>query len=87
MFLALNLSSLGLLVTTAIIAFILGSLVKKGIVAKQRKRILELEDEMLANHANILTLEKKIADIQKDKADTQTDYELNKRSDHGLKAS
>lgn len=87
MFLTLNLSSLGLLVVTAFIAFALGLLVKKGIIAKQRKRILELEDEMLANHANILTLEKKIADIQKDKADTQTDYELNKRSDHGLKAS
>ncbi len=53
-------------------------------MAKQRKRILRLEDEMLANHASILALEKKLAEtthkekngVQHDIATIITDREL-----------
>jgi hypothetical protein len=46
----------------AIISFILGLTYKMAVVAKQRKRILRLEDEMLSNHSSILALEKKLAE-------------------------
>jgi len=39
--------------------FAIGILLKYGIFFKQRRRILKLEDEMLANHSRILSLEKK----------------------------
>jgi hypothetical protein len=52
---------------TAIIAFGAGLLLKTAIIRKQRKRILNLEDEMLLNHSRILALEKKIAESRKDK--------------------
>ncbi|MFT4155131.1 hypothetical protein [Parafilimonas sp.] len=43
----------------------MGLLFKKTLVAKQKKRILRLEDEMLSSHSAILGLEKKIAEMQK----------------------
>lgn len=46
----------------AVISFGLGLFYKSAIVRKQRKRILNLEDEMLSNHARMLSLEKKIAE-------------------------
>ena len=52
-------------VVAAIAAFCLGLLYKRVMVAKQKKRILRPEDEMLSNHSTILGLEKKIAEIQK----------------------
>jgi hypothetical protein len=45
-----------------IISFGLGLLFKMAVVAKQHKKILRLEDEMLSNHSSILTLEKKLAE-------------------------
>ncbi|MBS1731371.1 MAG: hypothetical protein JSS67_11460 [Bacteroidetes bacterium] len=36
-----------------------GFLIKSGVLASQKKRILNLENEMLKNHARILQLEKK----------------------------
>lgn len=42
-----------------IAGFVIGIFIKYKIIAKQRKRILTLEDEMLSNHARILKLEKK----------------------------
>ncbi len=42
-----------------------GFLIKSAIVFKQRKRILRLEDEMLSNHARILSLERRVSDQKK----------------------
>lgn len=39
-----------------------GLLTRSAIVFKQRKRILRLEDEMLSNHARILSLEKRVSE-------------------------
>ena len=50
----------------AFAGFGLGFLFKSGLIFKQRKRILRLEDEMLSNHSRILTLEKKIAENRRD---------------------
>ncbi len=46
---------------------LIGIFVKVAIIFKQRKRILRLEDEMLANHSRILALEKKVAEYRKEK--------------------
>lgn len=45
-------------------AVIVGFLLKWGSLELYRKRVLRLEDEMLANHARILSLEKKNADLK-----------------------
>ena len=60
----------------AVASFGLGMLIKKGIIAKQRKRILSLEDEMLSNHSRILALEKKLSNTSADKNGMVHDYDL-----------
>jgi len=60
----------------AVASFGLGMLVKRGMIAKQRKRILSLEDEMLSNHSRILALEKKLSNATADKNGVVHDYEL-----------
>lgn len=87
--LVLKLTTIAILAGVAIVSFSLGLLYKKALVAKHRKRILRLEDEMLSNHSTILELEKKLAEIQKEK-ETSTDYNLSQRKPTdlgGLKAS
>ena len=64
------------LIGTAVVSFGLGLFFKMALVRKQRKRILNLEDEMLANHARILNLEKKVAETRKDKNGTQHDFDM-----------
>ena len=89
-FLVSSLTSIGILGVAAMVSFGLGLLIKTGVIVKQRKRILLLEDEMLANHAKILSLEKNLAEQSKEDGGGQkTDYELqNLKTDHGgLKAS
>jgi hypothetical protein len=60
---------------TAVIAFGVGLILKTAIIRKQRKRILNLEDEMLSNHSRILALEKKIAESRKDKNGSSHDFD------------
>jgi hypothetical protein len=52
----------------AIGALTLGALIKFGELAKARSRVLKLENEMLSNHARILKLEKKLADLKTENA-------------------
>ena len=52
-----------------------GFLIRSAIVFKQRKRILRLEDEMLSNHARILSLEKRVSDGKKETKNGH-DYEF-----------
>ena len=83
-FLALNLTSVGILGGIAIVSFGLGFSLKTGIITKQRKRILKLEDEMLSNHAKILSLEKKLSELQKENSQNME----GRKPDHGsLRAS
>jgi hypothetical protein len=49
------------------IGFIIGYLLRSGIIAQHKKRILHLEEEMLSNHSRILELEKEITDLKNDK--------------------
>jgi hypothetical protein len=51
--------------------FIIGYFVKSGVIAKHKKRVLGLENEMLSNHSRILELEKKIADLKNDQSRRQ----------------
>lgn len=60
----------------AIACFALGFIFKSGVIYKQRKRILNLEDEMISNHARILSLEKRIADSKIEKGTSHPDLEL-----------
>ena len=51
----------------AVIGFIAGVLFKMGVIAKYKRKVLTLEDEMLANHARILGLEKQLTDLKNEK--------------------
>ncbi|MEO8117448.1 MAG: hypothetical protein ABI653_07340 [Bacteroidota bacterium] len=53
-------------VGAGIAGIISGVFVKSRVLAKQRKRILALEDEMLKNHARILKLEKRNTMLKED---------------------
>lgn len=64
---------------------LVGVLVKNGVIAKGKKRVLHLEDEMLSNHSKILSLEKQIADLRKETKDRRGDEEKN--TTVGLRAS
>ena len=48
----------------AVIGFFIGFLFKNAVVNKHKKRVLYLEDEMLANHSRILEHEKEIAELK-----------------------
>jgi hypothetical protein len=48
--------------------FALGFLIKSAAIAKHKKRVISLEDEMLTNHSRILELEKQLADYREEKA-------------------
>jgi len=47
--------------------FALGFLIKSAAIAKHKKRIITLEDEMLNNHSRILDLEKQLAEHREEK--------------------
>ena len=75
MFIILALSnSYSLLSVIAIADFSLtaGFLIKLAKFSIAKKRILRLEDEMLANHARILKLQKKISELQNDNPSAQS---------------
>ena len=71
----------------AIAGFALGLIFKSSVIYKQRKRILQLEDEMLSNHSRILSLEKRIAEHKAEKNNTHQDYELHITKEREVKAS
>ncbi len=64
----------------AIVCFALGFIFKTGIIYKQRRRILNLEDEMISNHARILSLEKKLVDSKAEKGNQHTDLEISHKA-------
>lgn len=60
----------------AVVCFAVGFIFKSAVIYKQRKRILNLEDEMISNHANILSLEKKLADAKPEKGTQHKEFEI-----------
>ncbi|MBG9375751.1 hypothetical protein I5907_05865 [Panacibacter sp. DH6] len=49
---------------TGIAGFAAGFLIKAAAIAKHKKRVIGLEDEMLTNHSRILELEKQLAELK-----------------------
>ena len=52
--------------SAAVLGFGIGFLLKSAKIAKHKKRILNLEDEMLSNHSRILKLQKEVSDLKKE---------------------
>lgn len=46
------------------IGFIFGFLLKSGVIAKYKKRVLSVENEMLSSHSRILDLEKQVTELK-----------------------
>ena len=59
----------------AVVCFIAGFFIRAGVTAKRQERIIELEDEMLSNHARILELEKKLSEV-KQKENTEKEKQV-----------
>jgi len=51
--------------------FVIGLLVKSGVVAKHKKRVLSVENEMLSSHSRILELEKQVTESKNEMAKLQ----------------
>ncbi|HVX25352.1 MAG TPA: hypothetical protein VHB70_03365 [Parafilimonas sp.] len=64
----------------AIVCFVLGFIFRSGLIYKQRKKILSLEDEMVNNHARILALEKKLNESKPDNQHPDLEVVSNKAS-------
>jgi len=77
--------SLPVLLFVSFISLLIGYLVKREVIKKYHKQVLKLEDEMLANHARILDLEKKLADMKDENRELRGIASDNKKS--GLKVS
>ncbi|HXL58446.1 MAG TPA: hypothetical protein VN958_19420 [Chitinophagaceae bacterium] len=50
-----------------VVGFVIGYLIRSGIIRKYKKRVLSLEDEMLSSHSCILELEKQTTDLKNQK--------------------
>jgi hypothetical protein len=48
--------------------FMLGFIIKSASIARNKKRIVSLEDEMLLNHSRILDLEKLVSQLKEENA-------------------
>lgn len=55
------------------IGFILGIAIKSGVIAKHKKRVLSVENEMLSSHSRILDLEKQVTELKNEIAKLQGD--------------
>lgn len=55
-----------------VVSFLFGMIVRKGQSVKAQRRILSLENEMLASHAEILRLQQEITQIEKEAASTSS---------------
>ncbi len=53
-------------IAIAFFGAVAGFVFKWGLLAKNRKKILGLEDEMLANHSQILTLQKRNTELEQE---------------------
>lgn len=75
--------SIATVAAAGVVGFVVGYLFKSGVIAKHKKRILSLENEMLSNHSRILELEKQITELKNEAAKTDS----KKESSSKLRAS
>ena len=57
------------LAVTALVSLVIGMMIKNSVVAKHRKKVLKVENEMLGNHSRILSLEKRISELETENRD------------------
>jgi len=50
------------------VGFVIGLMLKSGVIAKHKKRVLNVENDMLANHSRILELEKQVTELKNENA-------------------
>jgi len=50
------------------IGFIIGFLLKSSVIAKHKRRVLNVENEMLSSHSRILELEKQVTELKSENA-------------------
>jgi hypothetical protein len=74
------------LIGAIFIALVIGFFIKSGLLFKQRRRILRLEDEMLNNHARILSLEKRVSDQKKSKQGDEGSKSVSAKGTHKVKS-
>ena len=55
------------------IGFIIGMVIKSGVIAKHKKRVLSVENEMLSSHSKILELEKQVTELKNEIAKLRDD--------------
>jgi len=48
--------------------FVIGLMLKSGVIAKHKKRVLNVENDMLASHSRILELEKQVTELKNENA-------------------
>lgn len=70
-FAALTLQSIVLTIIAGLAGFITGYFIRSVIVAKQKKKIYILEEEMLSSHARILELQKELGEVKAKAANSQ----------------
>lgn len=75
--------SIATVAAAGVVGFIVGYLFKSGVIAKHKKRILSLENEMLSNHSRILELEKQVTELKSEASKSDT----KKESSSKLRAS
>ncbi len=68
-----------------IVGLVIGYLLRSGVTQKHKKRVLQVENEMLSNHSRILELEKEITDLKN--ANSKLSSMQGKQPSIGLKAS
>lgn len=46
------------------VGFVIGVLLKSSVIAKHKKRVMSVENEMLSSHSRILELEKQVTELK-----------------------
>jgi hypothetical protein len=72
------------LIFLAIGSFVMGFLMRRRNTHKREKRIMELENEMLSNHQEILRLEAALSKLNKNAESIETSPVINIESNDGI---
>lgn len=67
------------LLTVVVLSFgglCFGALFRFALLSKSKRKIVRLEDEMLANHSRILSLEKKITELEHENKALKNDVDI-----------
>lgn len=72
---------------TGVAGFVLGFFIRSAAIAKHKKRVISLEDEMLSNHSRILDLEKQIEEMRDENAKLSSNNQQPPQTKFELKVS